>query len=342
MHLISELSDHLDSLPQRVSEDRMIGKKELSILEGILFLRAIEQCEGKRKASEALCTSIDTINKYLENLEQELGVKLISSNGRGSSLTNAAQRIVEKTTKIKEIIDEVQNIRLENREIKGEVRVFMALGYASYLVPQDLSALFDLFPELRINSITATDKSSFDVDDFDIALTYEEIIDNDIVSITEKTVYCGFFASPKYLAQKGYPIDIDDMIANHRLLTKHDSLLRKIVGEDRFKKANICFKSNNTMALINALENNTGIGIMPLSFALNGFVCLDNITCDVPVTYRLYANRHTKDIPRVRTLINFYKDIMDKLENPVPVPALSEDPLPSIYKNALAKGQLHK
>ena len=46
--------------------------EKLGILEGILFLRAIEQCEGKRKASEALCTSIDTINKYLENLEQEL------------------------------------------------------------------------------------------------------------------------------------------------------------------------------------------------------------------------------------------------------------------------------
>ena len=338
MHLISELSDHLDSLPQRVSEDRMIGKKELSILEGILFLRAIEQCEGKRKASEALCTSIDTINKYLENLEQELGVKLISSNGRGSSLTSAAQRIVEKTTKIKEIIDEVQNISLENREIKGEVKVYMALGYASYLVPQDLSALFDVFPGLKINSVTATSKSFFNVDNFDIALTYETIEDNDIVLITEKHVHCGFFASPKYLAEKGYPLDIDDMVANHRLIAKHDKLLRKVIGDERFKKAKICFESNNSMALINALENNTGIGIMPLSFSMNGFVCLDNIACDIPVTYHLYANRHTKDIPKVRTLINFYKDIMDKMVNPIPSSSLSEEPLPMI--KSLVKGQI--
>ena len=242
MHLISELSDHLDSLPRKVSEDHMIGKKELSILEGILFLRAIEQCEGKRKASEALCTSIDTINKYLENLEQELGVKLISINGRGSSLTNAALHIVEKTSKIKEIIDEVQNIRLENREIKGEVKVYMALGYASYLVPQDLSALFDVFPGLKINSVTSTDVKSFDIDNFDIALTYENIDDNNVVLITEKKVHCGFFASPKYLAQKGYPLDVDDMIENHRLITKRDSLLRKVIGEERFKKAKICFE----------------------------------------------------------------------------------------------------
>lgn len=342
MHLISELSDHLVSLPRKVSEDHMIGKKELSILEGILFLRAIEQCEGKRKASEALCTSIDTINKYLENLEQELGVKLISSNGRGSSLTNAAMRIVEKTSKIKEIIDEVQNIRLENREIKGEVKVYMSLGYASYLVPQDLSALFDIFPELKINSVTSTDIKSFDTDNFDIALTYESIDNNNVVLITEKNVHCGFFATSKYLAQKGYPLNIDDMVENHRLITKHDSLLRKIIGEERFKKAKICFESNNSMALINALENNTGIGLMPLSFALNGFVCLDNIVCDIPVTYHLYANRNTKDIPRVRTLINFYKDVMDKLVNPVPVPSLSDEPLPMLRKNTLVKGQIQE
>ena len=48
----------------------------------------------------------------------------------------------------------------------------------------------------------------------------------------------------------------------------------------------------------------------------------------IPWRYRLYANRNTKDIPRVRTIINFYKAIMNKLENPVPIPSLKGDPLP--------------
>ncbi len=330
MHLISELSDRLASQSRQVSEERMISKKDISILESIAFLHAIEQCEGKRKASEQLCTSIDTINKYLDNLEQTLGVKLISTSSKGSSLTGVAQRIVEKAERIKEVLDEISHIKLENREIKGEVRVFMSLGYASYMVPQDLSDLFDIYPELHINSVTSTDISSLNPKDFDIALTFEEIDHPDICTITEKKVHCGFFASSRYLAQKGYPVDVDDLINNHRLITKHDSMLKKVIGEEKFKKAKICFSSNNTLALINALENSTGIGIMPLSFALQGLVCLDNITCDSPVTYHLFANRHTKDIPRVRTLINFYKDIMDKLENPVPVPSLAGKPLPII------------
>ena len=332
MHLISELSDHLEKLFATVNEEKMINKKDMSALESILFLRAIEQYAGKRKASEVLGISIDTINKYIEYLEDYFGVKLISTSGRGSNLTDTGRRVVDKSAKIKEALDEIYNIRLTNQEIKGEVNVFMALGYASYMVPQDLSTLFDTFPELIVKSVTAMDVSSLDVNSTDIMITYEEINNHDVVLLTERKVHCGFFASSQYLAQKGYPVDLEDLVQNHRLITKPDSLLKKVIGNEKLKKAHICFVSNNTLALINALENNTGIGIMPLSFALHGLVCLDNIICDCPITYRLYANRHTKDIPRVRTLINFYKNIMDKLENPVPVPAMKGAPLP-IIKN---------
>ena len=310
----------------------MIHKKDMSVLESILFLRAIERCGGKRKASEFLGTSVDTINKYIENLEKYLDVKLISTNGRGSDLTNIAHQIVEKSAQIKGILDEISDIRLVNKEIKGEVRVFMALGYASYMVPQDLSSFFDAYPDISINSITSTDVSSVDTKEIDIAVTYEEINDYNTVQIAESTVHCGFFASSEYLAKKGYPADLNDLVAHHRLITKHDSMLRKVLGDKKFQEAKICFTSNNTLSLINALNNNTGVGIMPLSFALQGLVCLDNIVCDCPVTYHLYANRHTKDIPRVRMLINFYKDIMDKLQNPVPVPSLKDELLPVVQQ----------
>lgn len=327
MHLISELSDLLRTVHHTMSESTMITKKDLYMIESVLFLHAINQFSGKRKASEALATSIDTINKYVENLEQDLGVKLISSNGRGSQLTGTAQKIVSKTTKIKEILDEIYNIRHENREIKGDVRVFIAMGYASYMIPQDLSALFDLFPDLRILSHSSLDTSDINVRDIDVVLTYQEINDYDIVKIAEKEIHCGFFASSKYLSEHGYPENIDDMIKNHRFVTKRDSLLKQAFGEERFKQARINFISNNPLAMINAIENNVGIGIMPLSFALKGLVCLDNIICNTPIRYRLYANKNTKDIPRVRTIINFYKAVMAKLENPVPVPHLDGNPI---------------
>ena len=96
MHLISELSDRLEASAKTGCEEKMISKKDIANLESILLLRAVEQHAGKRKASEALNTSVDTINKYLDNLEQELGVKLLSTSSRGSNLTNVARRIADK------------------------------------------------------------------------------------------------------------------------------------------------------------------------------------------------------------------------------------------------------
>ena len=305
--------------------NKMVNKKDISMIESLLFLQAIDQCAGKRKASESLCTSIDTINKYIEYLEDELGVKLISTNGRGSNLTNIAQRIVAKVDSIKEVLDDIKNIKLENREIKGEVRVCISLGYASYMVPQDLSDLFNIFPDLKINSFSATDITKINIKDFDIALSYEELNNYEISEITKKVIHCGFFASPKYLSEHGYPIDVDDLVKNHRLIMKNNDVLKNVIGEENFKHAHICFESNNILALINALENSTGIGILPLGFATQGLVHLDNIPCDYPICYHLYANRNTKDIPRVRTIVNFYKNIMDKMQNPVPY--MNNEPL---------------
>lgn len=203
---------------------KMVNKKDISMIESLLFLQAIDQCAGKRKASESLCTSIDTINKYIEYLEDELGVKLISTNGRGSNLTNIAQRIVAKVDSIKEVLDDIKNIKLENREIKGEVRVCISLGYASYMVPQDLSDLFNIFPDLKINSFSATDITKINIKDFDIALSYEELNNYEISEITKKVIHCGFFASPKYLSEHGYPIDVDDLVKNHRLIMKNNDV----------------------------------------------------------------------------------------------------------------------
>lgn len=206
MHLISELSDRLEASAKTGCEEKMISKKDIANLESILLLRAVEQHAGKRKASEALNTSVDTINKYLDNLEQELGVKLLSTSSRGSNLTNVARRIADKAGKVKEILDDIYSIRHENKEVKGEVRVFLSMGFASYLVPHDLSVLFDLYPELSVNSVTTLDFPKLHEADYDIAITYANIDEQNLSLITEKKIKCRLFC----IAAVPYPQRISD------------------------------------------------------------------------------------------------------------------------------------
>ncbi len=66
----------------------MFGKKALADLKALVFLYAVSQCEGKRKAAKAMGISVDTVTKYIKYLEQECGTDLLSSYRGESRLTS--------------------------------------------------------------------------------------------------------------------------------------------------------------------------------------------------------------------------------------------------------------
>lgn len=51
----------------------MITKRSLQNLSALMMLLAVDRYQSKRKVAECINTSIDTVNKYLRNLEQNLG-----------------------------------------------------------------------------------------------------------------------------------------------------------------------------------------------------------------------------------------------------------------------------
>ena len=62
----------------------MITKKSLQNLNGLLMLSAIAKYQSKRKVEEVTNSSIDTVNKYISNLEQVLAVQLVVNNAKGT------------------------------------------------------------------------------------------------------------------------------------------------------------------------------------------------------------------------------------------------------------------
>ena len=54
----------------------MIRKKNFMSLQALFILAAIDKCGGKRRVSEILGLSIDTINKYISAFESEVGYEL--------------------------------------------------------------------------------------------------------------------------------------------------------------------------------------------------------------------------------------------------------------------------
>ncbi len=276
----------------------MINKKHLMNLEDLVFLAAISQYGGKRKAAEALNTSIDTVNKYIENLEKEVCYKLLVSDGRGSYLTPRAEELAKQVNDIEDIFNKIYTSNACSVDLKGEVRVGYPLGVSVCLFPKNIGDFFDKYPDITIISHTSIDSFNFNIMDFDVSITLEKPTAGDLVVVYSKKVECGYFATPEYLAKHGYPLDMDDMLENHRLVTKYtfDDTI-KDWKEIKKKAKHICYSSNSHFSLIDKLKNGIGIGIMPMLFNSHGLVCLDNIKCISNITFYLIAHKDTKNIP---------------------------------------------
>lgn len=291
-----------------------ISKKDISNIEGVFMVAAVAEHLGKKQAAAAMNTSVDTMNKYISDLENELGVKLLSSNGRGSIMTMNGRLIADKGKKIKSMLHEIYDVKPNNIEVKGEVRVGMSVGARSNLIPRDLGDLFDKYSELSIVFTHTYDVPNLNDMSYDIALIFDEPTGSDLVIIQEQKMECGFFASPRYLSQHGYPIDLEDMLQNYRVLSRTDGNHRIKGWKDSLKKAkDICFQTNTAFDLADAITNGVGIGILPMRYKSDGLVCLDNIKCEADLKIYLVAHKSSKDLPKNRAVIDYYRNLMRHL-----------------------------
>lgn len=281
----------------------MITKRDINTIESLLLFMAVTQHSNKRKASEALNTSVDTINKYIDNLEQDLSLKLLYSDSRGTNLTENGRKILASAEQITDIIHSMYSATIENTDAlsdcSGKVRVAMSLGINANLRPGYVRDFFDRYPDISVISTVTPEAPKLDDMTYDIALTNRKPTSPNVVVIREIKVEYGFFASPEYLDAHGYPIDFDEMIAAHRILTTADSADYISGWKDTLKKARfVNFNTTSHNSLVALVHAGLGIAALPLFYKREGLVCLDNLFCESSLKFYLCAHKNVKDIPR--------------------------------------------
>ena len=292
----------------------MFSKRDLMNLESVIMLSSVDENSGKKKASLALNTSVDTINKYIDNLEAELGVKLLSSNEKGSSLTLNGQKIIGFASKIKECLSDIYKVVSIDGDVRGEVRIARDKNISSRFQSKSFFKLSESYPNLKIICDLVEGIPDMNSMLYDMALSYGVPNCNDIVVIASKRQRFGFYASDTYLLKYGRPQDFDDLLQKHRLVLDNQLCQRIKGGKDILRKANqIAYVSNSCIDAYEVIRNGEGIGIMPIDFIDNQVNFLENIPCESISDIYLIAHRSTKDIPKVRVVLDYYKELISNL-----------------------------
>lgn len=275
------------------------------------MLLEIDKCKSKRKVAENINTSIDTVNKYLRNLEQNMGLQLIINNTSGCRLTSRAQKIAEKMRDISDILEQIYLLHPENNRYKGDVSVCLPQVVSSRISPQSMRDFFNEYPELRINAITAIDSPDYEKQGADLAIVCNSSYDTKHYScLYKKQMPLGLFAAPDYLQKYGRPADIKDLISNHRIagldICRNIDDWRLVVDKAR----HCLFNTNSDETLVNALKSGMCIGIMPQNKNIEGLIRIDELLEGSSLNLDLIANNNTKNIPRVRIVADYYRNLL--------------------------------
>lgn len=295
----------------------MFSKRDLMNMEGIMMLHAIKKSAGKRNAAKFLNTSIDTLNKYLNNLEKELGVKLVASDEKGCILTEKGEKVVEIADVIKKNLQQAYAVvpAEDNKSVKGEVRIAYERDARSNMYVY-LGDILEQYPDISLYIDTFDHAPDMSKMSYDICIGYNIPKGDDLVVIYSRKVSFGFFASSEYLAKHPYPQDMEDMLNNHRLLVKDDGWWKTAEGKKLIQNAKkeVCF-SNSTFVINDLAISGSGIAVMPTNFIRggHGMVCLDNIPCNIDATIYLVTHRTLKDIPKIRVVLDNYKSMLEHL-----------------------------
>ncbi len=293
----------------------MITKKSLQNLNGLLMLSAIAKYQSKRKVAEVTNSSIDTVNKYISNLEQVLGVQLVVNSAKGTYLTRRAASIVEQVENLQTLLDKIYSPLDYDSRYKGSVCVCLPLMVSTALFPCGVTSLCEAYPDIRVISLTTLGSPNYREMgiDFGIVTKLPESV-KDFSLLYKKNIECRFFAVADYLDKYGMPKNLNDLLENHRIV---DGLQNEnyVPGWKKLmlRAKNISFSSNSTFAVVEAIRHGAGIGLMPRLFQGAGLVCLDQLDGGLQMPVYLIVNNCTKDIPRVKIVTEYYKAALDRI-----------------------------
>lgn len=180
-------------------------------------------------ASKKLHTSKQTISRKLAQLEEELGVTLISRNTRNFQLTDAGLDYFDSCSKIIEQIEMANAMVQQHRtSLEGRIKICMPHEFNNKTTCNYFMDFMDKNPGIKLD-ITLCDRHNFSMaDGFDLAVRLGELQDSSLIARTLGGVNYGLVVSPKYLQKFGMPQSCEDL-CNHTYIfvTKSSGLNEK-------------------------------------------------------------------------------------------------------------------
>lgn len=220
------------------------------------------------RAAERLEISPQLVSKYVSQLEEHLGTRLLNRTTRKVSVTEAGTAYFQRAQQVLSDIEDMENELGDlQHSVRGLLRINAPVSFAIQHMASVLTAYRAAFPEVQVDLQLNDRKVDIVQEGFDIALRIGQLKSSSLIARRIAPVRLSICASPDYLARQGIPSHPDEL-KQHQYL-RYSYMDNETSFRDRKRNLPLTttlhsdFSANNGDVLLNAAIAGAGVIIQP-------------------------------------------------------------------------------
>ena len=188
-------------------------------LASIRAFTKVVQHNGFAAAARDLRLSRSAVSKHVIELEEELGVQLLSRTTRSVTPTENGQAYYERGLAILADLEEADLAAARSQaEVRGLLRVNAPMSFGTLHLARAVADFMEKYSELRIQLILSDQQIDPVQEGYDVTLRIADLPSSSMIARKIAPALRAICASPVYLAQHGIPQHPDDL-RGHACLT---------------------------------------------------------------------------------------------------------------------------
>ncbi|MEL6920902.1 MAG: LysR family transcriptional regulator [Pseudomonadota bacterium] len=173
---------------------------------------AVVDHEGFSAAARALGRSKALLSKYVRELEDELGTRLLNRTTRQFSPTEAGHTYYRRAIDLLREFDDLQDqIRDTSAELSGKIRISAPRTLADVAIGQSLVDFAVANPELELEIVLDDRFVDMVEEGFDIAIRITKLQDSSMIARRLAPFRLVMCATPKVIGEYGMPTKTDHL-----------------------------------------------------------------------------------------------------------------------------------
>ncbi|WP_202301728.1 LysR family transcriptional regulator [Dryocola clanedunensis] len=284
-----------------------------------IFVQVVEQ-RSFTKAADVLQLHRPAVSKFIQQLEDDLGVKLLHRTTRSLSITVEGEEVYQRAKALLNDVSDMIAAFSPSQAPHGRLRISVPLALSHTILIPSLSEFQALYPQIEI-VLTASDRLTDLISEgIDCVIRLGELNDSNFISRRIGEVQMATCATPSYLEKYGIPLTPDDL-AHHKAVNFFSGNSREVMDWKFVMDGKVVSRRPGSNMLVNNSDvllscGLAGMGILhALRTALEPHIhsgrltelLTDYVTVTKPVSI-LYPDRRYLS-PTVRAFIDWFSEV---------------------------------